>query len=516
MINNKERFDQTKNDRNLILKKKIENAIRDSLDPLSAQRALESLHPLLLDLSGPDNRQRQSYKSLNQKERQQQQLSNHIYGKDSCAQKKCDHRVTLPSIQTILEDYRKVSSRSLGVHTLPRCSVSEPIPVLEMFDQRSSNLISPIDSTVTVKRQDHRQREHQSQNKIDAAQQMGQKNNSYDADAAISLLRLERTTRRTDFSTFWDWRKNKLNPDPDGMKNATGELHDNNEQFSLSKTADGSVKGMEKVEKESKVERVKRMQQAYMTHAPDESTELITNGSIPQPQSSAFSTFRSSEHNHSYVDNYSATSVEYDEDETLSGHRLRHTGSHVTDSEIISISKYFSTSNDSHRVLRKNEELLLSPNNVVIVEKMTNCGNQVSASPYIVEGASSAEISTRESHDIHTTNIPIIESRRLNNIENISSVKRDSECSSSLSLPPPTVPHSTISPISKSKNSNSPKERFRIALRPIKTPCSRECKRESFCDFPSGNNETPTNNDYSVGGLDGLLDWTRNLDIDVV
>lgn len=510
MIKNNERADQRGNEKNLLLKKKIEDAIRNSLDPQSAQRALESLHPLFLDLSSGDKKQRQCHKKLEYRDSKQQQLSSHSQGKDS-AQKKCDNRVTLPSIETILDDYRKDQSKSQSLNHVARCSVSEPIPVLEMFDQRYSNLIAPIDHSATIK--NHKQR---SQNRNDLAHQSFQKNTLYDADAAISLLRLERLTR-TDFSTFWDWKKKKLHTDPDGLKNTMSEQSESNALICLSKTADCSLKGIEKVEKESKLGRVKRMQQAYMPPIRHESTEQCPNLSNPQLYSGVFTTHRSFEHDHLehdllLSDNYCAAFVQHDGDETASGHNFRHSESHVTDSEIISVSKYFSISDDDQSEFLYDDVPADPPNmrSQSVVDRIRNSSDRMRASPSTADGTSSeGTLSTRESYDMRVIDTSIIESQGRNNTENTS------KCSE-LTQPPHTVQHSAISNnMNKLPHTSSSEEYLRTALRPIK-PSHERSNRDSFCDFPIVNTETPLSNDYSLGGLEGLLDWTRNLDIDVV
>jgi hypothetical protein len=510
MIKNNERADQRENEKNLMLKKKIEDAIRNSLDPLSAQRALEGLHPLFLDLSGADRRQRLPHKRLNHRDCQQQLLSNHSHGKDF-AQKKCDNRVTLPSIETILDDYRKDPSKDLSSNYVPRCSVSEPIPVLEMFDQKSSNLMAPIDHSA-IKNQ--RQRECQSQNRNDLAHQSCQRHSSYDADAAMSLLRLERTTR-TDFSTFWDWKKKKLNVYPDGLKKIACEQADNNASTCLSRTVDCSLKEIEKVEKESKLGKVKRMQQAYRPPVQYDSTELFSSTAIPQLHSSASSISRSSEHEPLLSDSYSATFVQYDGDENVSVHNFRHSESHLTDSEIISVSKYFSVSDDNHEKFLQNDLPADPPNtrNQSVVDGIMNSGDRMRVPPNSNTGDgnySEGTLSTRESYDMRVLDTSVSESQGRHQTENVS------KCS--LTQLPPTVPHSAISPMNKSPQTSSSKEYLRISLHPINLSRGSSKENFSFCDFPSANTETPTSNDYSLGGLglDSLLDWTRNLDIDVV
>jgi hypothetical protein len=509
MTKNNEKADQRENEKNLMLKKKIEDAIRNSLDPLSAQRALESLNPLFLDLSGGDKRQRLPHTRLHHRDCPQQLLSSHSQGKNF-AQKKCDNRVTLPSITKILDDYRKDPLKDLSSNYVPRCSVSEPIPVLEMFDQRTANLMAQIDHSAVIKNQ--RQRECQIQNRSDLAHQSCQKNACYDADAAMSLLRLERTTR-TDFSTFWDWKKKKLNSDADGLKKTASEQSDNNTLTCLSRTIDCNLNGIEKVEKESKLGKVKRMQQAYRPPVQNDGTESFSSTAIPQLHSSTSITSRSSELDQLPSTNYS---VQYDGDETVSVHNFRHSESHLTDSEIISVSKYFSVSDGNHEEFLPNDLPADPPNvrNQSAVDRIRNSSDRMRVSSNTDDGTSSeGTLSTRESCDMRVSDIRIIsESQGRNHTENVS------KCS--FSQPPPTVPHSAVSlsPMNKSPPTSSSKQCLRTALRPLIV--SRESTRESFsfCDFPCANTETPASNDYSLGGLglDGLLDWTRNLDIDVV
>jgi hypothetical protein len=126
---------------NLVLRRNIEKAIWASLDPISAQRAIDNLNPILKDLSGPDVKHRQQKRSNNSSN--QQQIIGQIQRKGHRTRRKCDHSVTLPSIQSILIDYRsQVTLERKLVATSSSGSVSEPINGANMFQNDYSPLTS--------------------------------------------------------------------------------------------------------------------------------------------------------------------------------------------------------------------------------------------------------------------------------------------------------------------------------------------------------------------------------------
>lgn len=326
-----------KTNENSLLRKNIEDAIRNSLDPLSAKRALDSLHPVLKDLSVTDARLLQN---AGNRDRQQPSL-NQIREKEKeyHSRRKHDQRVTLPSIQSILSDYRK-KSPAVNLPAVPILrSVSEPIRVVEMFP-RQNVLLNTLGSECSTSRS---QLQMQSSRNVPQDHYLKPKEVTYNADAAVSLLRLERITRRPDFSAFWDWK----------MKN-TANLNNGNSGESSKKSAKNPLSKdqlereiaiyMGNVQdstggkrKESKVQRVKRMKEAYSSRPLD---QRVLNNSEDVHDDSSVNSVRTAQ-------SMSAASAGNNNSPTvgMDTQYLRHKGN-ITDSDMITISKYFIVTDD--------------------------------------------------------------------------------------------------------------------------------------------------------------------------
>lgn len=172
-----------------VLRKKIEDAINDSLDPLAAHKALKSLHPLFQDLSECKKENWSLQKISQNSEVRRKQLFKKTLksGHDELEKKP----IYLPSIQTILTDYRvKLSLKPILQHPAEECALGK---VSTAYD--------------TVKITNERTKHELYQRRKDSeSSSSSYGESSYDSSAAVMLLRLERLTRREKFSSFWQWK----------------------------------------------------------------------------------------------------------------------------------------------------------------------------------------------------------------------------------------------------------------------------------------------------------------------
>lgn len=242
-----------------VLRKKIEDAINDSLDPLAAHKALKSLHPLFQDLSECKKENWSLQKISQNSEVRRKQLFKKTLksGHDELEKKP----IYLPSIQTILTDYRvKLSLKPILQHPAEECALGK---VSTAYD--------------TVKITNERTKHELYQRRKDSeSSSSSYGESSYDSSAAVMLLRLERLTRREKFSSFWQWKTSDHGTSDSGM---TGQSKD----YVYTETnSDGGIKAADKVIKESKVERVRRMQEIYRTQALESDHECVRSpDSIP-------------------------------------------------------------------------------------------------------------------------------------------------------------------------------------------------------------------------------------------
>jgi hypothetical protein len=227
-----------------VLRKKIEDAINDSLDPLAAHKALKSLHPLFQDLSECKREDWSLQKiSLNSDARRKQLFKKTLKSGHDELEKK---PIYLPSIQTILTDYRvKLSLKPILQH-----------PAEEYASGKVSATCDTVKGTDERTKHDLYQKRKESES---SSSSYGE--SSYDSSAAVMLLRLERLTRREKFSSFWQWKTSDHGTSDLGM---TGQSKD---YVHTETNSDRGIKAADKGIRESKVERVRRMQEIYRTQA---------------------------------------------------------------------------------------------------------------------------------------------------------------------------------------------------------------------------------------------------------
>ena len=500
--------DKRKVSPNSVLRKNIEYAIRNSLDPLSAKIALDSLIPVLEDLSLSDGRGRKHIGKVTSTE-DRPQLS-WRKEKDSHLRRKHDHSMTLPSIETILSEYRKVNAdQNLRTTTQIR-SVSEPIPVMEMYSRQSfipmqSKLIGELSSRKTLNLDQKLLRDFS--NKKEAHDV------SYNADAAVSLLRMERRARKPNFSGFWDWKmQNSLQQDSD-VGNSKISLENCSPKSLLAREIETYMgpayadpvkkeKGAEK-EKRMKIERISRMKQAYSSRNLDDDMNDVDE-----------------------IDKLSANSA--DENTFLNandpqiaqklgnGHKIKGECDDITRADMMTISKYFSIDDDISDSSTPQKMHV----NVVTREIETD------------SESFSREISSNDGFHVNTnlnlhrnaSNRDSVNSNNRSILYNLDSVmtnqnefERDFEenlkCTSIYDKFSPQNASSCfrLNPIMTSSTNNSNGKNLLTK------------KKSNFKDIfnddidqPTGRNiDTPNMNDCYLGGIDGLLDWTKTLDIDI-
>ena len=489
--------DKRKVSPNSVLRKNIEYAIRNSLDPLSAKIALDSLLPVLEDLSLSNGRKHIG-NVISTEDRPQLSWRKE---KDSHLRRKHDHSMTLPSIETILSEYRKVNADQNLRTTTPIRSVSEPIPVMEMYSRQSfipiqSQLIGELSSRKTLNLDQKLLRDFS--NKKEA------QNVSYNAGAAVSLLRMERRARKPNFSGFWDWKMQNSSQHDSDVGNSKICLEKCSSKSLLTREIETYIgpaytdavykeKGAEK-EKRMKIERISRMKQAYSSRNLDDMNDLDE------------------------IDNLSAdenTSLNANEPQIAKklGNRQKIKGEtdDITRADMMTISKYFSIDDD----ISDSSTPQKMHANVVIKEMETD--SEISSNDRFHVNTNlnlHRNTNNRDSVNSHNRNI-------LYNLDPAMTNQNESERDYEENLKSSSI-YDKFSPQNASSCSR---------LNPIMTSSTNNSngknlltkKKSNFKDIfyddidqPTGRNvDTPNMNDYYLGGIDGLLDWTKTLDLDI-
>ena len=267
MRNSDERRDSNKPSDHVVLRRRIEDAVNDSLDPLAAHKALKSLHPLFQDLSQFKKEDWSTQKASSNCDIRQRQFSKQIHKSNHGEMEQ--KPICLPSIQAILTHNRVNLSRipdsqhSIGDNALK--AVTTACDAAKVSDDRT-------------KQELFRGRKGSEANSSTYGE------SSYDSSAAVMLLRLERLSRRPDFSSFWGWKSSSHGKsDP---KIRISKIVDLSAKDDINTTIDidCGIGSTAKGSRDSKVERVRRMQQIYRTHALESVTEVIPNPDSFPPQ----------------------------------------------------------------------------------------------------------------------------------------------------------------------------------------------------------------------------------------
>ena len=655
MIDNGNRREAKKAEENSILRRNIEDAIKSTLDPLSAKRALETLNPVLNDLSHVGRRHRERDRDRDRdrpRDRQHPSLQQTRVREQDYHLKRRSDRLNLPSIQAILSDYRKVSPSNLP--SVPHVrSMSEPTPspiqIVDMFakypdNQNSNNNINNdnsnrhhFDSSKTVDPSlflssfpssssypSPHPSSYPSSSSVSASLSVPTtvsasmshiktsttllsatadsynhkpsktKEPSYNADAVLSLMRLERINRRPDFSGFWDWKMNNENASANSEvgDNSNKKMKNNASREDIERDIKlflGTNKNEDNCEnddgkkqiKETKIERVKRMKQAYSaqienhTQYPDiinsENMLLPLNGH-PGPGSGVNQIGHQHQHQHQHHNNYhgGVSNSNHKNDNLYNGgvnknrigNGTHNNGNNITDLDMQAISKYFAISDDhsfpstpsnlnsdpspnsnhsSHSFgartrpvrtpersgfsrernteINGNHNLLNSVNHDSdsthrqvlneLTDKMTDKNKNNSHEPSLLTSSSSSShtkninmhkiknhysLISNPSSPIHASDSASSTLLHRNNNEN-NDVHEDTIISK----------HRDKSPLNHSEN-NLIDSNYLTSSESVSLDHSSVGVREI---------STPNISDFYHGGIDGLLDWTRTLDINV-
>ena len=509
------RSDKRKINPKSVLIKNIEYAIRNSLDPLSAKRALESLLPVLEDLSLSDGRKHIG----NDTSREDRSHLSWRKEKESHLRRKHDHSMTLPSIETILSEYRRVTADQNLRSTAQIRSVSEPIPVTEMFSRQS---LIPVQSKSIG--------ESTSRKTLNLDQKLlhdfytKKKNQEvyYNADAAVSLLQLERRARKPNFSGFWDWKMQHSPPEDFDVSNSKISLEKCSSKSLLAREiqlytgsahidTDKKEKGGEK-EKRVKIERISRMKQAYSSRKLDavndlDVTDNLSANSADKNTAVSANVPSSNGHNSQVLAQNMGNKQNINE---INGD--------ITRADMITISKYFVIDDD----ISDSSTPQKWKTNVVTEERETDS-----------ETLSCRILSNDEFHmnpnlnlDRNTINQDLVNSNNRNiqyRLDPLIMIQNETQRDCDENYKRPCV-YNNFSP----KNATSCLRLNPIMTSPSTTNDSNDkyllTKKNSnfkdiFCDDinqPTGRSiDTPNMNDYYLGGVDGLLDWTKTLDLDI-
>ena len=541
---------------NAVLQKKIEDAIRNSLDPLSAQRALESLNPLFQDLSGLDGKHQAQNKKSISRDGHHQRDYNDEDKKNLRFSRRIDPRVTLPSIQTILHEYRNAVSPAINVQ---RRSISEPVPVSAMYPTGCQQTCNLIDASDEVKVVNQNPTVDQCLNRKTPEQiNRSKKDVPYNSDAAIALLRLERNARKTDFSTFWDWKKEKSTDgsveDKKSITKVQLEREIKTYMDSINDCNNKKVLKVEKIQRETNLEKVKRRQLAYRSQMTDENSGNNSLGNTQQISTSSSSTISGSK-SHQYPSG--TCSTQPDDGDTHNGDQYNHhNGNNITDFDMTAVSKYFSTNDEmfSESQERRNSFSRTKNRRKLILQPLESCSGSNSHEEHssriqqnvlgekdaagnknkysvLVETNDNVSISSHfikdgtqnESQQLYHSNYAVQSTKDNFNV----SLKLRTHSSSS-SPSPTSALSQTLSPKCSTFGRVGSKDLLTLPMSsknvlqnvPQTVPQNVLQNIEEDSDLSvlsqSRNIGTPSLNDFSLGGLEGLLDWTRNLDLDLI
>jgi hypothetical protein len=311
----------------------------------------------------------------------------------------------------------------------------------------------------------------------------------YNANAAVSLLRLERVTRKPpDFSAFWDWKvSNKNGENGNGNKRDVSKAQIEREiAIYMGYSRDSND---QKNVKETKIERIKRMQLAYSAHSNDdiENKDLIDQLQQERKlQKSVSSSQRSSGSNSETKNN--------------SKDNIKPKVNNVSDSDLVAISKYFEyiedISNPGTPLKKHFKEKLKIPRNLNPDVGSSQFPHKLA--PIIVH----QDIPQESSHgdDDKDFNFPYpYYSFSPTNSQSpsphcVQTSKRNSKSRQGL--------------LSQNDDDSYPKKRNQLP-KMCHTPTNEEYDGNRNVDTPDINN-------FYVGGIDGLLDWTRTLDAELI
>mmetsp|Transcript_27804 Transcript_27804/g.26621 ORF Transcript_27804/g.26621 Transcript_27804/m.26621 type:complete len:462 (+) Transcript_27804:101-1486(+) len=452
------------------LRRDIEKAIWSSLDPISAQKAIDSLNPLLKDL-GDTNGKQEKHRISNTKDYNQHKL----HKKDYHTRQKGNHPIILPSIQSMLIDYRRHSSIQKSSEPSLR-SISEPtIPINKMFFDESH---SPFPSVGKGEQQNRKQQHPISSRSANEERPL------YNANAAVSLLRLERGTRKPpDFSAFWDWKVSNNNDENGNDKKRDVSKAQIEREIAIYMGYSQDSNDHKNV-KENRIQRVKRMQLAYSSHSKDEIDNKGLTNQLQQERKlqKNLSSSQKSSGNTPDMKNNSSKEI------------LKHKVDHVTDSDLVAISKYFEYIEDiSHPgtpLKKKFNDKLKMPRNI----------NLPSHLPHIQDSA------------IAHQDIP--QASQGDDDEDFIPYPHYSFSPTNLQSPPPYLPpskrhiNSREGLSSPNYNDSYPKKRNQLP-KMVHTPTHEEFDGHRNVDTPDINN-------FYMGGIEGLLDWTKTLDAELI
>ena len=288
MRNSDGRRDSNKPSDHVVLRRRIEDAVNDSLDPLAAHKALKSLHPLFQDLSQYKKEDWSSQKASSNNDIRQRQIFKQIHKSDHGEMEQ--KPICLPSIQTILTHNRVNLSR---------------IPDSQHFIGDNALKAVTIACDAAKVSDDRTKQELFRGRKGSEANSSTYGESSYDSSAAVMLLRLERLSRRPDFSSFWDWKTSTYGKSDSEIKMLQMKGHSAKDDIRTITDMNCGTRSTEKGSRDSKVERVRRMQQIYRSHALESVTEVVRNpDSFPPPLAPSISPAHLAveEHNNSTAD----------------------------------------------------------------------------------------------------------------------------------------------------------------------------------------------------------------------
>ena len=176
-----------------ILRENVESVVRDSLSPISAGRAMTKLRPYFNDIITPTAVKKIPVKTI-----------------------RCDLHKN--SNQPNIDRFRSKNSYNSSLNPI---SASVPSLLFELKQTLASNSPSKLDSitnsnshieksTVQVNNFQHNDKNVSEIDEIIYEMNNIHRKKMYDSGALINILKIERTSRKPDFSGFWKWKDDLL------------------------------------------------------------------------------------------------------------------------------------------------------------------------------------------------------------------------------------------------------------------------------------------------------------------
>jgi hypothetical protein len=213
-----------------LLRQNIEAKIRETLSPLSAKRALDQLRPLLAELDdglmepieepSPGVRHPLSKTTTTTMTAATTTVAKHMDSSHG-RRKRNQNAVVLPSITSILAEHYSKRLVDGGNNNHGAASPAGSLGASRGARSATSDTLSV--TRVAVPLRAASSTTEQAMERI-RGKLAGHTQPTYNAPAALSLMRLERNTRKPDFSAFWNWKDDASSTGAEETEARRGEM----------------------------------------------------------------------------------------------------------------------------------------------------------------------------------------------------------------------------------------------------------------------------------------------------